>query len=119
LYDYNINYNRYIVNGTEGSEIDITKINCEGIFDEVHEEALDSLFLNVYSIYAKDKKKSYGFDINNNNNNKVSRSTNASLSLLSPTSPARSSLSSPASATTPASLVFSSTPSSPSPLLNS
>jgi len=122
LYDYNIYYNRFIVNGTEGREININQLNCEDLFDEVHEEALDSLFLNVYSIYAKDKKKSYGFDINNNNNNKISRTTNASLSLLSSTSPTsegRPSISSIASGITPTSVAFSVSPSSPSPLLNS
>ncbi|ORX81655.1 hypothetical protein BCR32DRAFT_293168 [Anaeromyces robustus] len=56
-YDYTIYYNRYVVNGTGEHEIDITRINCESLFDDVHEEAMDSLFLNVYSSFAKDQKK--------------------------------------------------------------
>ncbi|ORX81656.1 hypothetical protein BCR32DRAFT_268171 [Anaeromyces robustus] len=56
-YDYTIYYNRYVVNGTGEHEIDMNKIDCETLFDDVHEEAMDSLFLNVYSSFAKDKKK--------------------------------------------------------------
>lgn len=63
LYDFNINYNRYVVNGTEGNEIDFKLINCEHIYDEVHKEAIDSLFLNVYSTFAKDKKKMFGYEV--------------------------------------------------------
>jgi len=57
LYQYNINYNRYLVNAEIGNPVDIKLINCETLFDVVHEEALDSLFLNVYSSFTKDKKK--------------------------------------------------------------
>ncbi|ORX81658.1 hypothetical protein BCR32DRAFT_244776 [Anaeromyces robustus] len=56
LYEHNIYYNRYIVNGEEGRILDYNKLNIENIFDDVHQEALDSLFLNVYSAYARDKK---------------------------------------------------------------
>jgi len=89
LYDYNIYYNRYIVNGTEGHEIDIKQINCETIFDEVHGEALDSLFLNVYSSFAKDKKKTYGFNANSKvaRSNSILNSSSNRNSALSPNSP--------------------------------
>jgi len=63
LYEYNIYYNRYVVNGTEGHEIDFEKLNCEHLYDEVHKEAIDSLFLNVYSSFAKDKKKLFGYEV--------------------------------------------------------
>jgi len=63
LYEHNIYYNRYIVNGEEGRTLDYSKLNIENLFDDVHEEALDSLFLNVYSAYAKDKKQLNAIEI--------------------------------------------------------
>jgi len=56
-YNFYIYYNRHIVNGDGETEIDMDKLNCENIFDDAHDEAFDSLFLNVYSSFAKDKKK--------------------------------------------------------------
>jgi len=80
LYDFNINYNRYVVNGTEGNEIDFKLINCENIYDEVHKEAIDSLFLNVYSSFAKDKKKMFGYEVKTGSKNIVKTNQMASYS---------------------------------------
>ncbi|ORX60751.1 hypothetical protein BCR36DRAFT_393948 [Piromyces finnis] len=57
LYNYNVYYGRYLVNAVEGQPVDFNLINCETIFDKVHAEAIDSLFLNVYSSFTKDKKR--------------------------------------------------------------
>jgi len=65
LYNYNIYYSRYLVNAIEGQPVDYNQINCEEIYDAVHEEAIDSLFLNVYSSFTKDKKKLVAEENNN------------------------------------------------------
>ena len=71
-----------MVNALKKYDISTDFDTISAIFDEVHEEALDSLFLNVYSIFAKDKKKSYVFEINTT---KVARSN--SVSQPSPSTP--------------------------------
>jgi len=56
-YEYTIYYNRNVVNTDDEHEIDLKRLNCETLYDEVHDEVIDSLFLNVYSSFAKDQKK--------------------------------------------------------------
>ncbi|ORX63569.1 hypothetical protein BCR32DRAFT_287666 [Anaeromyces robustus] len=62
VYNYTIYYNRYVVNGNEGTEINMKQLNCEKIFEEVHTEAMEALFLNVYLPFAKDQKKLFGYN---------------------------------------------------------
>ncbi|OUM68536.1 hypothetical protein PIROE2DRAFT_3667, partial [Piromyces sp. E2] len=76
-YNFHIYYNRHIVNGDGECEIDMEKLDCENLFDQAHDEAYDSLFLNVYSSFAKDKKKF----IEDTNNNKGNRNS-ATISLF-------------------------------------
>eukprot|EP00833_Pecoramyces_ruminatium_P000683 jgi/Orpsp1_1/1174715/evm.model.c7180000051086.1 len=60
LNEYNTNYNRYLINGSKGQTLEYKSINCENIFDEVHEEVINHLFSNVYKYFVKEKSKSTG-----------------------------------------------------------
>jgi len=56
LFNFNIYYGRNYINAEEGKPVDLDKLICENIFDKVHSEAIESLFLNVYSSFAKEQK---------------------------------------------------------------
>ena len=56
IFNFNIYYGRNYINAEEGKPVDLDQLICENIFDKVHNEAIESLFLNVYSSYAKEKK---------------------------------------------------------------
>jgi len=56
LFNFNIYYGRNYINAEEGKPVDLDQLICESMFDKVHSEAIESLFLNVYSSFAKEKK---------------------------------------------------------------
>ncbi|OUM68535.1 hypothetical protein PIROE2DRAFT_57980 [Piromyces sp. E2] len=92
LYYYSIYYGRYLVNAVEGQPVDFNELNCENIYDAVHDEAIDSLFLNVYSSFTKDKKKLVAEE--NNNINNIMRRMSIRPAATSPRSNSQSSSSS-------------------------
>jgi len=52
LYDFHIFFEENFIKAERGNPVDLNALNIENVFDDVHKEAVDILFLNVYSSFA-------------------------------------------------------------------
>jgi len=52
LYTFHTYFEENYLKAEPGNPLDMTKLDIENVFDAVHREAVDSLFLNVYPSFA-------------------------------------------------------------------
>ena len=58
LYSFHTYFEENYINGEQGKPLEMNTLDIENVFDEVHREAVDSLFLNVYPSFVIKQKSS-------------------------------------------------------------